>query len=34
MDTPSSANKLAEPAITNYLAYLAKEGEVKQIFFS
>ena len=33
MDTPSSANKLAEPAITNYLAYLAKEGEVKQVFF-
>jgi len=27
------ASKLAEPAITNYLICLAREGEVEQIYF-
>jgi len=33
MDTLSSAGKSAEPAITSYLACLAKEGKVEQICF-
>ena len=33
MDTPPSAGKLAKLAITSYLVYLAREGEVEQIYF-
>ena len=33
MDTPPPAGESAEPAITSYLAHLAKEGEVEQIHF-
>ena len=33
MDTLSSIDKLAEPAITSYLAYLAREERVEQICF-
>ena len=29
LDTLSPAGKLAKPAITNYLAYLAREGKVQ-----
>jgi len=33
IDTLSSIDKLAEPAITSYLAYLAREERVEQICF-
>ena len=33
MDTLSPIGKSAEPAITSYLAYLAREGRVEQIHF-
>ena len=33
MNTLSSVGKSAEPVITSYLAYLAREEEVKQIHF-
>ena len=31
MNTLLSISESAKPAITNYLAYLAREGEVEQI---
>ena len=33
MDTLPSAGELAEPAITSYLACLARKGRVEQICF-
>jgi len=33
MDALSSASELAKLAITSYLAYLAREGRVEQIYF-
>ena len=33
MDTPSPISKLAEPAITSYLACLVREDRVEQIYF-
>jgi len=33
MDTSSSAGKLAESDIADYLAYLIREGRVEQICF-
>ena len=33
MNTPPSISKSAEPAITSYLTYLAREREIEQIYF-
>ena len=33
MDIPPSTGKLTKLAITSYLVYLAREGEVEQIYF-